>query len=600
MERALVVRFSALEQAAEAVQEAAGMGASELVLIKFLMALFGSVLLALPQRSLPGPAARHVYAAAAGMLLLQFVFAAGWLHLLTVALVGYALLALTQSLRALDGWRHWLAAVWALGYLTWRHAARAHVHAASMDYIAPLMVLTVKLYAFAYNLHDGTGSGLKALRAAMADAEGKLAAAKDAKDDVAAKKIASRLRGLRDREARSLPALPSLLQYLGFVFNYATVLAGPAFEISEYLRGMADWTEGTAAPVIVNSDAGADVVDKRAGGSGRGTAVATDAVPLPAPAISRFPAAAVALGIGLSFLAANALLQPHLPVEDVYWNAIRVLRGRGEAVEVPEAGQPGCRDDGTATMPLWRYIITSHAALLLLRCGYYAVWKVAEAATITAGFGYIAQPPQPHHQPTAAGAGSGSSGAPAPSVSSVAAWSGVTNVRIAGCEASPSISAVLRNWNVHTQGWLQRYIHGRAPRSGQLNFALVFLASAFWHGLYPGYYLGFLTAPLLVAASRGIKAALKPWLSRADGRPLLAEDSPLQWPWWLLRVVITQLSLDYALSAFALYQLHRAVTVWRSLFWAGHIISGLLIAAAVLIFALRWAVCRRKASKRSH
>lgn len=586
------------------------MGPSELVLVKFLMALFGSVLLALPQRSLPGPAARHVYAAAAGMLLLQFVFAAGWLHLLTVALVGYALLALTQPLRALDGWRHWLAAVWALGYLTWRHAERAHVHAASMDYVAPLMVLTVKLYAFAYNLHDGTGSGLQALRASMADAEGKLAAAKDAKDAAAARKLASRLRGLRDREARSLPALPSLLQYLGFVFNFATVLAGPAFEISEYLRGMADWADGSsssgtaadgsaspkstssstssAAPVVVD----ADIIDKRAGsssgsGSGKSSAVATDAVPLPAPAVSRFPAAGVALGIGLCFLAANAVLQPHLPVEDVYWNALRVLRGRGEEVVVPEAGQPGCRDDGASTMPLWRYIATSHVALLLLRCGYYAVWKVAEAATIIAGFGYVAQPQAP----------APNSAASAASVSAVAAWSGVTNVRIGGCEASPSISAVLRNWNVHTQGWLQRYIHGRAPRTGQLNFALVFLASAFWHGLYPGYYLGFLTAPLLVAASRGVKAALKPWLSRVDGRPLLAEDSPLQWPWWFIRVVITQLSLDYALSAFALYQLHRAVTVWRSLFWAGHIISGTLIAAAVLIFAFRWAMCRTRSNR---
>lgn len=572
------------------------MAPSELVLVKFLMALFVSVLLAFPQRSLPGPAARHVYAAAAGMLLLQFVFAAGWLHLLAVALVGYALLALTAPLRTLDGWRHWLCAVWALGYLTWRHAERAHVHATSMDYIAPLMVLTVKLYAFAYNLHDGTGSGLRVLRASMADAEAKLAAAKDAKDDAAARRLARRLRSLRDREARSLPALPSLLQYLGFVFNYATVLAGPAFEISEYLRGMADWVgqEDAGASSVSVSLADAGLVDKwsheLAGATGSSkSAVVTDAVPQPAPTVSRFPAAATALAIGLCFLAANALLQPLLPVEDVYWNAIRVLRGRGETVDVPEAGLPDSRDDGVSTMPLWRYIVTSHVALLLLRCGYYAVWKVAEAATIIAGFGYVAATQQPRSG-SSSPATSTVSGSPATAVqaSAVATWSGVTNVRIAGCEASPSISAVLRNWNVHTQGWLQRYIHARAPRAGQLNFALVFLASAFWHGLYPGYYLGFLTAPLLVAASRGIKAALKPWVTREGGRPLLADDSPLQWPWWLARVVITQLSLDYALSAFALYQLHRAVTVWRALFWAGHAVSLSLIVAAATIFALRY------------
>ncbi len=50
---------------------------------------------------------------------------------------------------------------------------------------------------------------------------------KDAKDSV---------RGMmRERQARAITELPSPLVYFGFMFNFSTALAGPAFEISEYV-----------------------------------------------------------------------------------------------------------------------------------------------------------------------------------------------------------------------------------------------------------------------------------------------------------------------------------------------------------------------------
>ena len=43
-------------------------------------------------------------------------------------------------------------------------------------------------------------------------------------------------------------------------------------------------------------------------------------------------------------------------------------------------------------------------------------------------------------------------------------------------------------------------------------FLLLFV-SAFWHGVHPGYYLTFLSVPLVVMAETGMISLLKPYLN---------------------------------------------------------------------------------------
>jgi hypothetical protein len=81
-----------------------------------------------------------------------------------------------------------------------------------MDFTGPQMVLTMKLYSLAYNLYDGD-----VLRRGQ--------------ENRAAKKCAS----------VAVPALPGLIEYLGYTFCFATVLAGPAYEYTFY----ADACDGT-------------------------------------------------------------------------------------------------------------------------------------------------------------------------------------------------------------------------------------------------------------------------------------------------------------------------------------------------------------------
>jgi hypothetical protein len=456
------------------------------------------------------------------MLLLQFVFGAHWLHPLLSSLACYAMLALTQRVRALDRWRHWLCAVFSLAYLTWRHATRGDVDASSIDDLVVQMVLTVKLYTLAYNLYDGTG-GRPGIDAKIAEGRAALAAA--AGDAALEKKARSALRVYEDRRARSISALPSLLEYAGYVFNFTTVLVGPSFEITEYLRSQQDW----------------------AGSAGT-------------PAVSRFPAACVKLAQGLGFMAANVVLAPLFPVERVYTNATD-----------PEVSF------------LWS-VLYGHCAFTVLRGGYYFCWKVAEAAAIVAGFGF--QPPG-----SSSGKRADSALSTAPAVkhgfwTSVEAWSGVANMDVGRCELPRGLSDIMRHWNTHTQSWLERYIFLRAPRAYGLNRWITFFASAFWHGLFIGYYLGFVSVPLLQLASQKLYAVFRPLLTARDGARRVPQSSLLYKGYAVLRGVVTCLSLNYCLSAFNLYTLQKSLAVWRGWYYYGHALPVALYLLSTLVGVL--------------
>ena len=96
-------------------------------------------------------------------------------------------------------------------------------------------------------------------------------------------------------------------------------------------------------------------------------------------------------------------------------------------------------------------------SLFAVRCNYYAVWKIAEAASIAAGFGLVQ--------------------AASPAASN---WDGVANVQPVWVELSWSLDEVIKIWNQHTQSWLGRYVFLRAPKS--VGFYVTYFASAFWHG----------------------------------------------------------------------------------------------------------------------
>jgi lysophospholipid acyltransferase 7 len=62
----------------------------------------------------------------------------------------------------------------------------------------------------------------------------------------------------------------------------------------------------------------------------------------------------------------------------------------------------------------------------------------------------------------------------------------------------------LKSWNMTVQFWLATNVHRRFPLKA-LRTTVTMLTSAFWHGVYSGYYLSMLTVPFILIAEDAAK-----------------------------------------------------------------------------------------------
>jgi len=97
------------------------------------------------------------------------------------------------------------------------------------------MLLVMKMTSLAFNLHDGERE--EKYRALMAKPGNE--------------KLGRLLDG---RINRAVAALPDPLSFFAFAFHFSTFFAGPAFEYSEYVRGVteAGLRDGTPAGAPIN------------------------------------------------------------------------------------------------------------------------------------------------------------------------------------------------------------------------------------------------------------------------------------------------------------------------------------------------------------
>jgi len=166
-------------------------------------------------------------------------------------------------------------------------------------------------------------------------------------------------------------------------------------------------------------------------------------------------------------------------------------------------------------------------------------------------------------------------------------------------ETGTSMQQLFAEWNVHVQRWLQNFVFLRLPRS--VNRPATMLVSAAWHGFFPGYYLAFLSAPLMSETTRVFMAACGALAERALGwrpRPPPAQGGDgCQFPegrawllprvaWGGLRWLATFTAFSYMLTPFLTLRWERTVTVWAYMGFAGHLVPLALPALAAGVSAL--------------
>jgi len=170
--------------------------------VSFLLGLLVCYPLGLIMNTLPYGKTKHIFSFFLGAFLLQFSLGVEWVHQMITSLIAYAMFAILPR-----GTSKWLVPTFAMVYMSAAHLHRQFVNylGYDMDFTSAQMVLTMKLYSFAYNLYDGH-------------------LIKNSKADRAAKKCAQ----------FSIPELPSLIEFLGYTFCFSNLMAGPAFEYASY------------------------------------------------------------------------------------------------------------------------------------------------------------------------------------------------------------------------------------------------------------------------------------------------------------------------------------------------------------------------------
>lgn len=147
------------------------------------------------------PEVRHAFATILGIYCVIFCF--GWysVHLFVLVLMCYGVLVTTSPSNI-----HRYSFFVAMGYLTLCHISRIyifHYGILTTDFSGPLMIVTQKITTLAFQVHDG-----------LCQRAGDLSA---------------------DQHRLAVKVKPSFLEYLSYLLNFMSVIAGPCNNFKDYV-----------------------------------------------------------------------------------------------------------------------------------------------------------------------------------------------------------------------------------------------------------------------------------------------------------------------------------------------------------------------------
>jgi len=156
-------------------------------------------------------------------------------------------------------------------------------------------------------------------------------------------------------------------------------------------------------------------------------------------------------------------------------------------------------------------------------------------------------------------------------------WDRLASANVTGVEFAQSPFEVSLNWNVTAGHWLKNYVYLRLdpPTSKPSNFSSTFtnLLSALWHGFYPGYFIHFGTASLVLQVGRGIRAKFR------DRAILAGETAKMIYDF--LGFLFIKFFMGYSMACFYGLTWEKCINYLISMRFVGHI--GLIVVYLILM-----------------
>ncbi|KAK9819931.1 hypothetical protein WJX72_004021 [[Myrmecia] bisecta] len=193
-----------------------------LSMLRFSVSFFASIPIGAMLRYIPSVPGRHLFSFLTGFFLVYYPFGNGCLHLVIAAVLTYFAMLIAREHAGTLAW-----------LIDFTYLIGCHIYTASgtawkegnMDFTGAMMVLVLKLISTAVTYQDGVRKP-ELLNAYQ--------------------------------QAHVVKRMPSLLEYLSYLFAAGNLLSGPHFELSDYLNYIQRWgpwdtrqaKEGLPSPVV--------------------------------------------------------------------------------------------------------------------------------------------------------------------------------------------------------------------------------------------------------------------------------------------------------------------------------------------------------------
>jgi lysophospholipid acyltransferase len=387
----------------------------------------------------------------------------------------------------------WIGFVFCMGHLSVNQLSRQlHGEAGTVDITGAQMIMVIKLTAFCWNVADG--------RLPESD--------------------------LSDfQKERAIKALPSLLDFAGYVLFFPSLFAGPAFDYMEYKN----WIETTMFEVP------AGMSPNKLPPTRKKRKIPRSGTPATWKAVA---------GVAwiVAFLKLSGMYNPELVIGDQYMTYGIIRR----------------------VWILYMLGITS-------RLKYYGVWALTEGSCILSGLGFKGVDP-------ATGKVSWDR------LQNVNPWGVETAQNTRAYLGGWNINT--NNW---LRNYMYLRVTPRGKKPGFRASMATFTTSAFWHGFYPGYYLTFVLASFVQTVAKSEFTVLTTFITltlldcRRYFRPFFLDAKTTQPKstkiyYDIASWFVTQIAFCFVTAPFVLLNLPASFLVWARVYFYGAVGTALATA----------------------
>ncbi|PNF42393.1 hypothetical protein B7P43_G02550 [Cryptotermes secundus] len=150
----------------------------------------------------------------------------------------------------------------------------------------------------------------------------------------------------------------------------------------------------------------------------------------------------------------------------------------------------------------------------------------------------------------------------------------IHNIDPYGSDFVPTFRGGMKCWNMCIQYWLAVNVYKRLPRN-QFRALITMTVSAIWHGVYLGYYLCLMSAPMYLPVEDvyvKIRKDTTGWEAKA-------------WDFFLW--FFKMQAFSYMAIVFLLLRIDLTIKFWSSIYFAGHVVAIILFVLGKFILKSR-------------